>query len=119
MSFLDFLKSRMNRYLIPFILLLFLFNILSSFTCTFYHQNKTDEQNIALLDLNFDVNIIFGTNRIEKRSYDKMVGIFNIRNYYDNSVDVIFKIYPESIKNSLSNTSSANTFIITFFSTDT
>ena len=118
MNFIDFLKSRMSRYLIPFIFLIFFFNTISSFGIPPNHQKKANEQNIALLDLNSNANVLFDTGKFEKRIFDKSAGIKDIRYYLDNSLNVVFKKYYSSIRNSLSQSNSSRPFITVLFSTD-
>ncbi len=118
MSFLRFRKSKIARYLIPLLFFLFIFNVIASFAVSQNHQKKVDEQNTALLDVNSSTNVLFDINKPEKRSLERIIGISDLRNYYNNSVNVIFKIYPALIKNNLCNSNSSRTFIISFFSTD-
>jgi hypothetical protein len=118
MSFLRFRKSEAAVYLIPLLLLFLILNIFSSSAAPQNQQKKADEQNIALLDASSSTNILFDINTPEKRGFERISGISDVRNYYNSSVNVIFKIYPALIKNNLCNSNSSRTFIISFFSTD-
>lgn len=118
MNFLRFRKSITGGYLIPLLSLLLIFNIVYSSAVSQNHQKKTEDQNIALLDINSSTNILFEINKPEKRCFERITGISDLRNYYDNSVNVIFKIYPPLIKDNLCKSISSRIFIISFFSTD-
>ena len=118
MNFLKFQELKIKLYIIPFLLILYLSGNIASFSTYQYSLKKIDEQNIALIDVNTNANYLLDTVKPEKGNFERVAGISDAGNYYDNSVYVIFKIYPSIIENSLCNSNSANTFITSHFSTD-
>lgn len=117
MNFLNFSRKRIFKFSISCLSILFILNISSGFLSSPKNTKKTDNQNIVFLDLNYSTNILIDNTNSDKRIIDKTAVIKDIRNYLDNSLNVVYKKYHASIKNSLSKSNSSRTFITVLFST--
>lgn len=117
MNFLKFRRKRVFKLSISCLSLLFILNISAGFSSSPKNIKKTDDQNIVFLDLNCSTNILIDNTKSDKRLVDKTAVIKDIRNYLDNSFNVIFNKYHASIKNILSASNPSRTFITALFST--
>ena len=118
MNLLDFISKRIFKSLTTCLSVLFLLNIMISFSASPTHIKKTDDQNIVFLDINPGINILIDNTKPEKRIFNKTTGLEDIRNYFDNSLNIVFNKYHASIKNSLSKSISSHPFITVLYSTD-
>ncbi|MEJ2615610.1 MAG: hypothetical protein P8Z35_11670, partial [Ignavibacteriaceae bacterium] len=111
MNFLNFRIKRTFKFLITCLSVLFLLNILISFSTSQTQIKKTDDQNIVFLDLNSSTNILIDNTKPDKRILDRTTGIEDIISYFDNSLNIVFKKYHASIKNNLCKSNSLHPFI--------
>ncbi len=119
MNFLNYPGNRIFKFLIFSLTLLFLINIITSFSASPKQAKKGEDQNIVFFELNSNTNILIDSIKPDKRIFVRVTGINDIKNYFDNSVGAAFKKYHTSTKNSLCNSNSTRTFITALFSTDT
>ncbi len=117
MNFLIYIRKRTFKLLTICLSLLFLFNILISFSASATNIKKTEDQNIVFLDLSSSTNILINKIETDKRILDKTTGVEYIRVYLD-SLNIVFNKYHASIKNSLSKSNSSRPFITVVYSTD-
>ncbi len=118
MDFFNFRNKRIFKFLVTCLSILFLFNILISFSASPKSIKKTDDQNIVFVDLNSNTNILIDNIKPDKRIFDKTTGIEDISSYLDNSLNIVFNKYHASIQNSLSKSNSSRPFVTVVYSTD-
>jgi len=118
MNFLNYRMYSTFRFAITCLTVLFLLNILFSFSSSGTHIKRTDDQNIVFLELNSSTNILIDNVKTDKRIFDGTTEIEDIRSYLDNSLNTVFNKYYASIKNSLSKSKSSRPFITVIYSTD-
>lgn len=118
MNFLNFLRKRTTRFLITSLSLLFLINILVSSSVSSTKVKKSEDQTIVFLDISSCANILIDNTKPDKRIIDKTNVPENIRNYLDNSFNIVFNKYYSLIKNNLSKSISSRPFITVVYSTD-
>ena len=118
MIFLNFLRKSIPGYLAVCLSILFILNISPDFSNSPKNINKSGDQNVVFLDFNYTANILTDNTKPGKRIFEKTTCIDSIRNYSDNTLNVVFRIYHSSIRNNLSRTYSSRQFIPVQFSTD-